>query len=203
MPYHIQPFRYAIDNWRQAVNARSNNDPTLRIKVTDFVSSMILQGLRIQVVHPQYGIVFACLTEANGRLVNSTDSVGLTTTQIIAALTQLGFDITFKETIQVEGPTREFLVAARDAGYTHVRYAPVRVRSLAPTTRNQLVTVDRVVCFNENKNPELLKQYIKPIVPTQNLKMAIMIVSPNNNPNLNFNWLTMPMEIQSVLTDNL
>lgn len=199
MPYHIQPKHYAIDNWHQAVNALSNTDPTLRIRVTDFVSSSILQGVRLEVVHPQYGILFACLTQATGRLVAADSAIGLTTTQIIAALTQLGFSIRFKDTIQVDEPTREYLVAARAAGYTHARWAPIRIKStIQPAT---WVTVDRVICFNENKNPELLVQYIRPLTLKTNTQWAVMIVSPDNNPRLDFSWLTLPMEIDSVLNN--
>lgn len=198
MPYHIRPLTYAIDNWHQLVNAISNTDPTLKIRVSDFVNSDILQGTRIEVIHPQYGVLFACMTNTSGRLTSWDTGAQLTTQNIITALAQLGFDIIFKTHIQVTIPTREFLDAAKNAGYTHIR------RIIYKKYNNEIGTFASkglIVCFNEVTHPELLNQFIAPLT---RLDADIMRVSPNNNPKLDFTWLLdIPMHINSVLTDNL
>ena len=62
----LMPKYYAIDNWRQATNCVSNVDKSLKIRYTQFVNSDLLEGARIQVVHPEYGVVFAPMTAASG-----------------------------------------------------------------------------------------------------------------------------------------
>lgn len=193
MPYHVQPLHYAIDDWHQLVNARSNTDPTLRIQVTDFVDSMILQGVRIIVKHPQYGVLFSALSNANGRLIDPDTRFGLTTTDILDALAQLGFDVKFKVRVELNPATRAFLTAAQTAGYTHIRRLLWRMTTL--------MTVPVIVCFNEVTHPELVNQQLRS-VPI--LDGNIMKVSPNSNPNLDFSWLfDIPLHIESVLTNNL
>lgn len=207
MPYHIQPLKYAIDNWHQLPNAVSNTDPTLRIRVSDFINSDIFQGVRIQVTHPQYGILFSCITNTSGRLVSWNPESGLTTSQILSALRQLGFDVIFKQNPQINSATREFLEGALASGYTHIRWA---IKKRDSNRRTEAVGSNYhwclghrervVVCFNENKRPGFLKQYIEPI---ENFGGDIMEVSPNKNPKLDFSWLDIPVHIDSVLTDNL
>lgn len=193
MPYHVHPLYYAIDNWHQLVNARSNYDPTLRVKVTDYIQSMVLQGQKVEVIHPQYGIVFATLVNATGRLVDNSSNPGLTNEQVLQALRQLGFYVEFKTNIALDTATRLFLTAALSAGYTHIRRLLWRK---APG-----ITKSLIVCFNETTHPELVNQFIKP-VPI--LDGDIMRVSPNNNPSLDFSWLfDVPLQIDSILTDNL
>lgn len=214
MPYHVHPLYYAIDNWHQLPNARSNTDPSLRIRVTDFVDSDIFQAVRIQVVHPQYGILFSCITNATGRLVSWDDSAYLKTDQILAALRQLGFDVRVKKHPRLNNQTREYLKNARDLGFTHVRWVIKKV----PFVKKSTLKPDRpepgdfhrppmdyrrervVVCFNENKTPEFIKQYVPPIKISD---WFVMEVSPNDNPNLDFSWLDVPMHIDSILTDNI
>ena len=96
MPMDIEPKYYAIDNWRQACNATSNTDPTLKIKYTQFVNNACLEGGRIQVVHPEFGVVFSCFTQASGTMVDYDPNAFLDTPSILLALRQLGFDIKFK-----------------------------------------------------------------------------------------------------------
>lgn len=196
MPYHVYPLRYAIDNWHQASNAKSNTDPTLRIRVSDFINSDILIGVRLQVTHPQYGILFSCLTRAEGRLIDSEFS-GMTTEQILNALGQLGFDIRFKEHPRVTANTLAFLRGALECGYTHVRWITKTTYGIA-CGLNTRSSTKIVICFNAVNHPELVKQYVPPI---ENFGGDIMEVSPNDNPNLDFSWLSVPMEIQSILNN--
>lgn len=192
MPYHIQHLHYAIDDWHQLVNAKSNTDPTLKVYVSDFVDSMILQGIRISVKHPQYGVLFSALANANGRLVDSAET-GLSNTDILQALRQLGFDVDFKLRPQVNSPTRVFLTAAYTAGYTHIRRILWR--------KSATVSRPIIVCFNEVTHPGLLNQNLRaiPIVDGN-----IMKVSPNSDPSLDFSWLfDVPLHIESILTNNI
>lgn len=210
MPGRVVPHTYAIDNWHQAPGARSATDPTLRIQVTDFINSDILEGVRIQVKHPQYGVLFACTTGTKGRLVSYDKDAFLTTKQILTALRQFGFDIHFKLCPVLDEATKKFLEGCLATGYTHIRWA---VRIWTPWRLEHYHWCDHphaikktpgmkervVICFNETKRPYLINQFIKPIVDFDG---DIMEVSPDDNPKLNFEWLPsdMPYQISSLLT---
>lgn len=208
MPYHIYPLRYAIDDWHQLPNAKSNTDPTLKIRITDFVNSDVLQCIRIQVVHPQFGILFACMVNPSGRVIDP-EGQGLSTKQILSALKELGFDVRFKSNIKLNDATRKFLEGVSAAGYTHIRWA--LKKKIARPSNRLLIGADVenilpqkkeriVICFNENQRPSLLSSEL-PIFET--FGGDVMEVSPNKSPNLDFSWLDVPMHIDSVLTDNL
>lgn len=201
----FRPKYYAIDNWRQATNCISNIDSSLKIRYTQFVNSYILEGGRIQVVHPEFGVVFAAFTSASGTLVNYDSNAFLSTREILKGLRQLGFDIRFKINPQINAATLTYLRSAIELGYTTVRWCikkhlrrthayeytgNCRIRGCAQAHTHV------VVLFDENKTPELLKQYPPPI---QNFGGDIMEVDTAKNPALDFSWLELPMNIQSII----
>lgn len=201
----FRPKYYAIDNWRQATNCVSNIDPSLKIRYTQFVNSHILEGGRIQVVHPEFGVVFAAFTAASGTLVDYDADAFLSTPEILKGLRQLGFDIRFKTNPQINAATLEYLRAALELGYTTVRWCikkhkrqtnsmeytgNCRIRGCAEAHTHV------VVLFDENKTPELLRQYPPPI---KNFGGDIMEVDMAKNTALDFSWLITPMNIQSIL----
>lgn len=207
MPGRTIPLQYAIDNWHQLPGARSNTDPTLKIKITDFIHSDVLEGLRIQVSHPQYGILFSCLVNTSGRLTSWDQSAFLTTPQILTALKQLGFVIQFKERLTLNQETRDFLQGCLIAGYTHIRWAvkekPFQLISYTAEgddSKHRQYSKKKkiIICFNEDKKPQFLNQSIKPI---RNFDGDVMEVSPNENKDLDFSWLAFdtPLHIEDIL----
>lgn len=203
----IEPRYYAIDNWRQVTNATSNIDPTLKIRYTQFVNSYLLEGARIQVIHPEYGILFSCLTSASGSLVDYDPNAFLDTQSILLALRQLGFDIRFKTNPIINQATRDYLESARNLGYTSIRWCIkkhiVQTNSMvwsgnclhAGCAERQ---VRIVICFDSNKRPEFLNQYIAPI---KNFGGDVLEVDLAKNSALDFSWLTVPMDIDSILME--
>ena len=55
-----------------------------------------------------------------------------------------------------------------------------------------------VICFDENKHPDYMNQFIKPI---RNFGGDVMVSDLAKNPALDFTWLCVPMNIQSVLQE--
>lgn len=201
----FKPRYYAIDNWQQATNCISNTDSSLKIRYTQFVNSHILEGGRIQVVHPEFGVVFAAFTEATGTFVDYDSDAFLSTTEILKGLRQLGFDIRFKTNPKINNATLEYLRSAVNLGYTTVRWCikkhKVQSNSTVLTGNCRVKgCMERhthvVVLFDENKTPELLRQYPPPI---KNFGGDIMVVDISKNPALDFSWLILPMNIQSIL----
>lgn len=207
MPMDIEPKYYAIDNWRQACNATSNTDPTLKIKYTQFVNNACLEGGRLQVVHPEFGVVFSCFTQASGTMVDYDPNAFLDTPSILLALRQLGFDIKFKINPVINSATRQYLQSAWNMGYTSIRWAVKQY----PRKTDAAVYGDKyihkeiieahtrvVICFDENKRPDYMNQFIQPI---KNFSGDVMVVDLAKDPSLDFSWLCVPMNIQSILTE--
>lgn len=201
----FKPKIYAIDNWRQATNCISNIDTSLKIRYTQFVNSHILEGGRIQVVHPEFGVVFAALTSASGTLVDYDKDAFLDTKAILRALKQLGFDIRFKDNPKLNEATLLYLKSAVTLGYTSIRWCikkhkkshhvncfdgNCRLRRCGQGHKHV------VVLFDENKTPELLNQYA-PIL--ENFGGDIMEVDLAKNTALDFAWLNLPMNLQSII----
>lgn len=200
-----RPKRYAISNWRQATNCVSNIDPSLRIRYTQFVNSYIIEGERIQVVHPEYGVLFSALIQVSGTMTDYDADAFLSTPEILKALRQLGFDIRFKVNPVINAATLEYLKSAVTLGYTSVRWC---VKKHKKQTNAQVITgncrhplcreghTHVVVLFDENRTPELLNQYPPPI---KNFGGDIMVVDLAKNTALDFSWLILPMNIQSII----
>ena len=207
MPMDIEPKYYAIDNWRQACNATSNTDPTLKIKYTQFVNNACLEGGRIQVVHPEFGVVFSCFTQASGTMVDYDPNAFLDTPSILLALRQLGFDIKFKVNPVINSATRQYLQSAWNMGYTSIRWAVKQYPRKTDATvygdkyiHKEIIEAHTrvVICFDENKRPDYMNQFIQPI---KNFSGDVMVVDLAKDPSLDFSWLCVPMNIQSILTE--
>lgn len=207
MPMDIEPKYYAIDNWRQACNATSNTDPTLKIKYTQFVNNACLEGGRIQVVHPEFGVVFSCFTQASGTLVDYDPNAFLDTPSILLALRQLGFDIKFKVNPVINSATRQYLQSAWNMGYTSIRWAIKQYPRKTDATvygdkyiHKEIIEAHTrvVICFDENKRPDYMNQFIQPI---KNFSGDVMVVDLAKDPSLDFSWLCLPMNIQSILQE--
>lgn len=201
----FEPKYYAIDNWRQATNCVSNRDKSLKIRYTQFTNSHLLEGGRIQIVHPEYGVVFAVLTSGSGSEVDYDEDAFLDTDTILKGLRQWGFDIRFKKNPVINQATLNYLEAAVGLGYTSIRWVlkkhkiqsnskiytgNCRIRGCAEAHKHV------VILFDENKCPELLRQYPPPIV---NFGGDIVEVDTIKNTALDFSWLNVPMNIQSIL----
>ena len=207
MPMDIEPKYYAIDNWRQACNATSNTDPTLKIKYTQFVNNACLEGGRLQVVHPEFGVVFSCFTQASGTMVDYDPNAFLDTPSILLALRQLGFDIKFKVNPVINSATRQYLQSAWNMGYTSIRWAVKQYPRKTDATvygdkyiHKEIIEAHTrvVICFDENKRPDYMNQFIQPI---KNFSGDVMVVDLTKDPSLDFSWLSVPMNIQSILQE--
>ena len=207
MPMDIEPKYYAIDNWRQACNATSNTDPTLKIKYTQFVNNACLEGGRLQVVHPEFGVVFSCFTQASGTMVDYDPNAFLDTPSILLALRQLGFDIKFKVNPIINSATRQYLQSAWNMGYTSIRWAVKQYPRKTDATvygdkyiHKEIIEAHTrvVICFDENKRPDYMNQFIQPI---KNFSGDVMVVDLAKDPSLDFSWLCVPMNIQSILQE--
>jgi len=192
MPYHVgDPLIYAIDDWHQLVNARSNTAPELRIIVTDFVNSDLLRGVRISIIDPMHGVLAALMPEATGRYVGFGQCGGPSLATVLEVLRQFGFNIILKPELYITAATKTKLEALLHIGFTHVR--PAKMIS-GPGKSFQAI-----LAFNEALHPEFVAQYIRPVsIHTPNIHFIRL---PGSEAN--FTWLDRPMHIESILTDSI
>ena len=117
------PLRYEISDWHQLSSALSNNSSSLEIRVQDLINSDIITGLLIQVNHVDYGILFACVLNAHGTLITTTDGqiTELTPTQIIAELYKYGFDIVYNPKAHLPSDQLDFLTSLLTFNYDKLR----------------------------------------------------------------------------------
>lgn len=184
---------YAIDNFHQLTNARSNADPKLRIVVTDFVNSDVLQGVRVQVRHPVFGVLFAATVNSSGRLVSYSPESELSPAAVLTAIKHFGFDVTFKVNIALNTATKDFLQGALAVGYTHIRRGTQLLIESGAVHQRPII-----FCFNEATRPEYVAQVIKPLKVFND----VILVQGDGivpDPTLDFSWLDFPMHIRSVL----
>ena len=129
--------RYSISDWSQLSRCLSNHDKRLHIAVTNFLpdnrvtnGSTPIRGRRIEVVHPDYGTLFAYTMNAEGTFVVSNNDGSiipeLTVGQILAELQRFGFFISYDPINSMSGPMIDFLMTIRDLHFDKLRILPVK-----------------------------------------------------------------------------
>lgn len=118
------PLRYNISDWHQLSGAKSNNSRELSISVTDIIQDKRLTGLRIQLNHTHFGVLFACVLGAQGSMITECNDnlvVEFTPKQILAELEKYGFLITFEPKEHLPGSQIEYLMTLNGLGYDKIR----------------------------------------------------------------------------------
>lgn len=145
------PLRYQISNWRQLPACKSNTSRDLCIRVTDFIQDRRLSGLRIEVVHVEFGVLFAYVVHAKGTLIPKDVQYGLITelsvTQILSELAKYGFFITFHEYEQLPGDQIAYLSTLNQLKFD-------KLRMLSVHDGDDAITY--VVAFNVSQNSRWL-----------------------------------------------
>lgn len=151
-----QPLRYRISDWKQASRCLSNTDKNLRISITDFTQDKNLQGLRIQVKHDKYGVVFSHIIKASGDIIVPYQTepalvFELTTEQILKELSKFGFIIEYVDNYDIPIDQLELLMSIQKFKYDKIRILNVwDVENGAKQYKTQ------VVVFMSDANPNWL-----------------------------------------------
>lgn len=118
------PLKYNISDWHQLKDVKSNNSRDLYILVSDLIQNDRLTGLRIQVLHKAFGVLFACILNAQGSIVsefNNNMTLELTTKQIIGELKKYGFLVSYNPRNHLPGNQIEYLMTLKGLGYDKLR----------------------------------------------------------------------------------
>lgn len=120
--------QYKISNWRQLTKCMSNNDRALKITVTDFVNNPYVRGLRISVIHPQFGTLFSELLDASGTFISTDPESGapetayqLSTTTILKELYKFGFLVQYEPRESLPDTTLQYLRTLKNLKFDKLR----------------------------------------------------------------------------------
>lgn len=198
------PLRYEIVDWHQAIDARSNNDADLRIRVTDFINDERLTGLRISVVHPNFGVLFTCVLNAKGTMVteiNDNMTYELTTEQVIDSLAKYGFIIVYKQKSELPADQLTFLETLLNLGFDKLRILNVYTVEFGERRYKPYIVV-----FNVTENPEWLinthtASYTEFTTALAN-GSAVNIAATSQVRQWSWGWLDFVANISDILAEN-
>ena len=120
------PLRYRISSWSQLPDCVSNNSRKLHIEVSEFMNNVILTGTRIQIVHEDFGVLFACVVRCAGNMITPIsrhpDIVQeFSPNQILAELSKYGFIIEYKPAKHLPSSQLDLLIQLSHLGYDKIR----------------------------------------------------------------------------------
>lgn len=198
------PLRYNISDWHQLKDVKSNNSRSLSISVSDFIQNEYLTGLRIQVIHDSFGVLFACMLNAQGTILNEFSEnlvVEFTHKQILLELEKYGFLVTYNPRESLSGSQIEYLMSLKKLGYDKIRILNVwYIENGVKLFRWY------VVAFNVDKNIDWLNNGYAPneweFTESLNNGSAVNISAISKTNCWSWSWLDYIANIDDILEDN-
>lgn len=198
------PLRYNISDWHQLVDVKSNNSRDLSISVSDFVQFDKLSGIRIQVNHKQFGVLFAYVINARGNMISVNENIKceLTTEQLLNQLAVFGFNVTYEPKKHLSGNQLDFLMTIQGLGFDKLRILNVWY------TENSVITSKwYVVAFNIKENPEWINNGYSPSEKEYTAALsngsAMNISALSKDKHWDWSWLDYVANISDILEDNV
>lgn len=200
-----EPLRYNISDWHQLSGCQSNNSRDLRIFVSDFIQDSRLVGLRIQICHADFGILFSCILNARGSLVSKLGSqiaYELSTDTILSILRKYGFLITFNSKAHLPQDQLDYLKSVQAFGFDKIRVISV------PSFENSIkISKSHIVAFNVDKNPKWIDNLYSPSYKEFRVSLetgSTVILSRISDTNKwSWGWLDYVASIDDILKDNM
>jgi hypothetical protein len=201
IPLRTQPRRYRINKWTQLNNIPSDNSSAVRIKVSEFCQSDILQGININITDPKRGTVFAYTINAQGTLSNSTVNE-LSVEQILQELARWGFNVVFSPEFNLSIAQSRFIRSFLEMGCTHIR--PLDVNGINHTFLVAFNINDkRLDDYPRNFRRKLLQSTYIFHHQEWNELLTCGIIQVNKQENykqFSWNWLHFVAEINDLVT---
>jgi hypothetical protein len=199
------PLRYNISSWFQLPECKSNTSRDLHIVVNKIIDdgSHRLMGITIAVKHDHYGILFACLINAEGTLLihdeNSEIILEFNKDEILKILETFGFYVTFEVNQHLSDAQIDYLKTLDALGFDKLRMLEVQDK---PDGRYS----NYLVAFNVDKCPEWLKNDFtcgkKPFVDALMSSGAVNLTNLKQTEGFDWTWLTYVANIEDIIRDN-
>lgn len=208
------PLRYNISSWFQLPECRSNTSKDLHIVVNRVIDdgSHRLMGINIQVRHPQYGTLFACLVNADGTILNHDENSQIiwefSVDKILTVLATFGFYITFQVNQHLSDDQIAYLTTLNGLGFDKLRR--LQVYNSADTIQTaytlQRKYSEYIVAFNVAKCPDWID-----IDYTCDIKVfnkafqdsgAVNLTDLEQTKGFDWTWLTYVANIVDIIRDN-
>lgn len=198
------PLKYRISDWHQLVDVRSNNSRDLYLSVTDYLQDDRLHGLRIQVKHTLFGVMFAIVINSTGTILSDItheEAYTMTTDQILTELERWGFYVDYAPAKHLPESQLVFLETLRGLKYDKLRI--LNVYRYENTTK---LYKWHIVVFNVEQNPEWinntysasLKEYMKALQSGS----VVNVSEASLQNNWDWSWLDYVANIDDILRDN-
>lgn len=196
---------YNITDWHQLVQVKSNNSRDLSIKVADIIQNDILQGLRIQVCHKTYGVLFVYILNARGSIVTNPSEgtpFELSTSEILSELAKWGFDVTYEVVKYLPQSQLAYLSTLLALNYDKLRVLGVRGNRNAEA----LTAKPYLVVFNIEQNPDWINNsYIATQSEFDRALQEGSAINISNTGTANawdWSWLNFVANIEDILSQN-
>ncbi len=198
------PLRYNISDWHQLAEVRSNNSRDLFITVSDFLNDDRISGIRIQVKHRHYGVLFACVVNAQGSMISEFSEnivYELTPKQILLQLAVFGFNVIYEPKKHLSSSQLDFLMTIQRLGFDKLR-----VLNVWHTENNVKVFKWYVVAFNVKENPKWINNGYSPSEKEYTTALsnssAMNISALSKEKHWDWSWLDYVANINDILEDN-
>ncbi len=198
------PLRYNISDWHQLVEVKSNNSRDLFITVSDFLHDDRISGTRIQVNHKYYGVLFACVVNAQGSMISEFEEnlvYELTPKQILLQLAVFGFNVTYEPKKHLSGNQLDFLMTIQGLGFDKLR-----VLNVWHTENGVKAFKWYVAAFNIKENPEWINNGYSPSEKEYTTALsngsAMNISALIKEKHWDWSWLDYVANINDILEDN-
>lgn len=148
----MELLRYRISDWHQLQSAMSNTCRDLHIAVDDLVNNRQLGGIRISVIHKDFGTLFSYVVHGSGTLLSDSNVhpyTELSTDVLLAELQRYGFIVDYTIVEHLPGDQLNYLLTLRDLGFDKLRLLHVRDYAAASNDVH-------LVAFNAVENPDWL-----------------------------------------------
>lgn len=198
--------RYEISDWHQLSKCLSNNTTKTHIEVSDIVNNCVLTGIKISLIHEDFGALFTCVLNAKGNMISETAPnivYQLDAQTILDELYKYGYVITYKAGKSISTKQLNYLMTLRK-----LHFDKLRILSVYDVDRfGHNIHTQYIVAFNSNKNKYWLNnayscsrnEFIESIYNGS----ACNISGISKKENYDWSWLyNFVANIDDVLSDN-
>ncbi len=211
-----QPLRYNISSWDQLPGCTSNNSRKLKISVTNFINDSNLKGKRIAVKHEDYGTLFACVVNASGPLVCSSDTYRvskrkslntkpnvyqLSNDTILRELEKFGFFVTYNKRDNLAKDQIDFLETLKG-----LHYDKLRILCTYEMIQGVEVTTPTIVVFMSEMHGQWLNNDYcakkQELIDALIAGTAVNITDVSIKERYDWSWLNYVANIDDILRDN-